>query len=86
MLPTDVFDFNVAVGDNVFVAGLITAKVPGGYDAVRANVLTANGPTELVHDATGAITYQDVRLTLTRVVRTIARAFTGSRDYRPRRR
>jgi hypothetical protein len=86
VLPTDIFDFNIAAGDNVLVASLVTAKVPGGYDAVRANVLTANGPTELVHDATGAITYQDVRLTLTRLAHTIPRVFTGSRDYMPRRR
>ena len=38
-LPKDVFDWNPQATDQLAVSSLVTAKVPGGYDAVRAHAL-----------------------------------------------
>jgi hypothetical protein len=38
-LPTDVFDYTATSEDSVFAEQVMNAKVPGGYDAVRAHVL-----------------------------------------------
>lgn len=59
-LPTDVYDYNIAMADSSQVAGLDLVKVPGGYDAVRAGVLATSAPTELVLGATGTLSFTSV--------------------------
>jgi hypothetical protein len=46
-LPTDVYDFNIGSGDTASVDGWANGAVPGGYDAIRAFLLSASGPTDL---------------------------------------
>lgn len=58
LLPTDIAQFNFTATDNANVNELITAKVPGGYDAVRATILTSNGPDEFVAGASGRIVFE----------------------------
>jgi hypothetical protein len=43
-IPTDVFDYNTkpAPGDSFDVQQLRSAKVPGGYDAVRSQIMNGN--------------------------------------------
>jgi hypothetical protein len=53
-LPTEIADLNFQATDSVAINELITAKVPGGYDAVRADILSSN-PAQLVAGATGRI-------------------------------
>lgn len=55
--------FDVAASDMVFVNNLITAKVPGGYDAVRSNVLSIGSAEGLVTGASGRALVEDMRLT-----------------------
>ncbi len=55
-LPTDIADFAIAPGDGVDLDGVVLGKVPGGYDALRANVFNVDGPESLVTSATGSIT------------------------------
>ena len=45
-LPTDVFDFAVNDTDSVFISEVDTAKIPGGYDAIRAHAFNFN-PSQL---------------------------------------
>jgi hypothetical protein len=47
-LPTDVYDFNIVATDNVTVEAWINGQVPGGYDAVRAFLLSTTGPADLI--------------------------------------
>jgi hypothetical protein len=42
VLPSDVHDFVAVDTDSVNVNGLLTARLPGGYDAVRAGILDAD--------------------------------------------
>ncbi|NVB78978.1 MAG: hypothetical protein HOV81_11320 [Kofleriaceae bacterium] len=64
-LPTDVADFNIAATDEVFITNVNLGKVPGGYDAVRANifdlafaVLDGRSPTTFITGATGSATLE----------------------------
>ncbi len=41
-LPTDVFDFAPQATDGAFVEEASTAKIPGGYDAIRAHVFSSD--------------------------------------------
>lgn len=55
-LPTDVADWNPKANDSVQIEGVVNAKVPGGYDAVRPLILNVDlfGDTSaLVAGATG---------------------------------
>jgi hypothetical protein len=45
-IPTAVFDFNTTATDSSDVRELINVKVPGGYDAVRAQIMNTD-PTNL---------------------------------------
>jgi hypothetical protein len=54
-LPTTGYDFNMVTGDSVSYDQLDLAKVPGGYDSVRAGLLSSNGPTDFVAGASGFI-------------------------------
>lgn len=64
-VPTDVFDFNVGSGDTYNVDSWVNGKVPGGYDAVRALVLSVrpylynNGakPQDLVLGGSGTASF-----------------------------
>jgi hypothetical protein len=53
-------DLNPIDGDNAFVDVLTTAKVPGGYDAIRANVHSIAGTTGIVTGATGTAVVQEL--------------------------
>ncbi|HEU4730419.1 MAG TPA: hypothetical protein VFT22_21120 [Kofleriaceae bacterium] len=57
-LPTDVADFTPAIGDFVSPDLVTNAKVPGGYDAVRAHILDVQdqirNPLDLSSFAAGA--------------------------------
>jgi hypothetical protein len=64
-LPADVFDFNIATGDSTNISFMILAKIPGGYDAVRSNVFTSGGETDLISTPTGTLSgelYQNLQL------------------------
>lgn len=53
-LPTDVYDYNMKTTDSPELV-IALAKVPGGYDAVRAGLLSSDGPMDLIAGATGRI-------------------------------
>jgi hypothetical protein len=55
-LPTDVADWTPAPNDFVTAQGLMNAKVPGGYDAVRAHVLDAVVAADLASAAGRTVT------------------------------
>lgn len=57
-LPADVAELNFMASDDVQIDDLITAKVPGGYDAVRATLLSSFGPSEFVLGASGRIVFE----------------------------
>jgi hypothetical protein len=56
-LPTDIADLNFMATDTVNVNELITAKVPGGYDAVRAEILSSS-PDQFVAGPSGRIVFE----------------------------
>ena len=58
-LPTDVYDYNIGASDQATVGGVLLGKITGGYDAVRAGLLSLDGPTGLITTATGTLTYED---------------------------
>lgn len=68
VLPTDLAAYNYVATDLITFDDLITAKVPGGYDAVRARLLALDGPEGLVTGASGQIVIQ--QLNRPQVVRT----------------
>jgi hypothetical protein len=56
--PDDTYNFQTA--DNPSVFDMVTAKVPGGYDSVRAKLLASpNGLFDLVTGATGQVVLQE---------------------------
>lgn len=55
-LPTDIGDFTIAETDSSFIEGTVLGKVPGGYDAIRADLFSTQGPQDLVTSAAGSIT------------------------------
>jgi hypothetical protein len=64
-LPTDVADLNINEADDVFVSNLNLGKVPGGYDAVRANIFDlafavsdGRSPTTFITSASGSATLE----------------------------
>lgn len=57
-LPTDVADFTITETDSTEFFGVALGKVPGGYDAVRANVFNANGPEAFAVGASGSMTIE----------------------------
>lgn len=59
-LPTDVYDFNFKANDETFSNGAIIGKVPGGYDAIRPYLLSANlqGISDLTTGAAGSVTLE----------------------------
>jgi len=57
VLPTDVFDYNVGSADNAGVNAWINGKVPGGYDAIRDQVLSMTSPADLALGGSGAATF-----------------------------
>jgi hypothetical protein len=59
VLPTTRFDFNPGATDEVAVERLTTAKVPGGYDAVRRRVFAGDLKARVV-GASGQIVLQDL--------------------------
>jgi hypothetical protein len=58
-LPTNYYDFNPKAGDLTLLDRLVTMKVPGGYDAARANAFASDIPTDVV-GATGRIVYEEL--------------------------
>jgi hypothetical protein len=56
-LPTDIADLNFMATDTVSVDQLITAKVPGGYDAVRAEILSST-PDQFATGPSGRIVFE----------------------------
>ena len=61
VLPADVADHNPVDGDTTFFSDLITAKVPGGYDAVRSKVLSLTGPEGVVAGASGRVLVESLQ-------------------------
>lgn len=80
VLPTDIAQFNAVAGDDAIVFGLTTAKVPGGYDAVRPGVLSVEDPTDLVVGPAGRIVMQ---LYAERMVRRAPRAPNATVPFAP---
>lgn len=63
-LPGDAATYNVIDGDGVNPSELLTARVPGGYDAVRAAALDDGGPLAggpLAGQASGQIVLEALR-------------------------
>ena len=64
VLPTNLADYNIAVTDASSLGVLYNAKVPGGYDAVRAEVLSMlrsdTGFATLAGAGTGSVSYVEV--------------------------
>lgn len=84
VLPTDLYDFTIAPTDNADANQLILAKVPGGYDAVRAHVFSFDGPTSVVTGTSGSAAVEQVVGKLTRRSVTMAgHAPASSRSRRP---
>jgi hypothetical protein len=64
-LPTTIHDFNIAPTDASSVYDLVIVKAPGGYDAVRANVLTITAPADLISGGAGRLSYSNFHTPLT---------------------
>lgn len=60
LMPTEIAKYNLVAGDGPTINDITTAKVPGGYDAVRAVILSAQGPQELVVGATGRLAFESL--------------------------
>jgi hypothetical protein len=58
LLPAGADKFNLVTDDVASVAQLLTAKIPGGYDAVRAELLSSSGPETFAAGPTGRIQYE----------------------------
>lgn len=70
-LATGIDQFNLIATDTADVRELITAKVPGGYDAVRAEILSSTGPETFAAGATGRIVFETLEnLAVGRTART----------------
>jgi hypothetical protein len=57
VVPAGSYDVNFTANDSVNVQLLGVAKIPGGYDAVRANVFLSQSPIGPVMSATGSAQY-----------------------------
>jgi hypothetical protein len=68
-LPTDVADWNPTDGDGIGIEGVTSAKVPGGYDAVRAFALNF----ELIDDASALVAGATGRAVVVTTLSQIAR-------------
>ncbi|MBK9036661.1 MAG: hypothetical protein IPL61_36330 [Myxococcales bacterium] len=55
VLPGAAAEYNAAAGDNTFIFGHLTAKVPGGYAAARPVALAIGSAEELAGGLTGRI-------------------------------
>lgn len=63
-LPTGAMQFNPMDGDGFLIEDVWTAKVPGGYDAVRAHIQNLDrDPRQFVIGATGRVIYERVQQT-----------------------
>jgi hypothetical protein len=62
VMPAPDADFNGITDDTFFVNDLTTAKVPGGYDAVRAQVLTFDGFDSIVVGNSGRAVFQPLQV------------------------
>jgi hypothetical protein len=60
VLPPDSADLNPVATDLTDVEELITGKVPGGYDAIRGNLLALDSPLGLVTGASGRVVFQEL--------------------------
>ena len=58
-LPTEIADLNFMATDTVNINELTTAKVPGGYDAVRAEILSSS-PNDFVAGPSGRIAFENM--------------------------
>jgi hypothetical protein len=59
-LPTDLYDFTITPTDSFDASQLMLAKVPGGYDAVRAYAFSMTGPTSVAKGASGSAAVEEV--------------------------
>ncbi len=59
-LPTDVYDYNVAQADSFSVFTMVSANVPGGYDAARPRILET-GPDAFINPTPGFVSYNLVQ-------------------------
>jgi hypothetical protein len=59
-LPTDVFDFNAQATDTVGADQFLSIQFPGGYDAVRENILTPVSPDSLTTATSGTAAFEVV--------------------------
>ena len=58
VLPTDAAQYNQVADDNCSIGSVRLAKVPGGYDAVRAGVLSGSFLALAGSTATGSLAYE----------------------------
>ncbi|MDB4952998.1 MAG: hypothetical protein JWO36_567 [Myxococcales bacterium] len=59
VLPVPQDLYNIAGDDSVTFEQLDMAKVPGGYDAVRAGIFASNSPLDVIAGASGVISISD---------------------------
>jgi hypothetical protein len=84
VLPTTIYDYNPAAGEQPLVQRLTTIKAPGGYDALRAHAFNAD-LLSAVTGATGRIVSEDMfQLELHPSAATPRRSLSGR--FTPRRR
>lgn len=85
VLPTEIAELNFVATDDVNIDDLVTAKVPGGYDAVRATILSSS-LDQYATGASGRIVYEtmDFAPTNGRIAPPL-RSWTNRAAYAPRR-
>ena len=65
-LPAGLDQYVPIASDSVQVSGLTTIKAPGGYDALRAGLLSSNGAGQFVVGSTGRIAYENLEVAVER--------------------
>ncbi|MCW5805584.1 MAG: hypothetical protein KIT31_24655 [Deltaproteobacteria bacterium] len=75
VLPADGSRFNAGAEDNISIFDFATAKVPGGYDAIREIVLAAN-QDDIIIGPTGQVSLQGFQGAQTKPTKTTATTAT----------
>ncbi len=84
LLPTEIGELNFMATDSVDVNELVTAKVPGGYDAARAEILSTS-PEQFIAGPSGRIAFETMDFAPQARVSPPIRSWTDRAMYAPRR-
>ena len=82
-LPADIAELNFTATDTVDVNELITAKVPGGYDAVRSDILSST-PDQFVLGPSGRIVFETMDFVVNARIAPPVRSWTSRPVHAPR--